>query len=275
MVDLGSETLFNAAAAAVSTVAAVFFVVNVEYAYSPVSKFLLVLLFLAAIFAVTQRTGDRQVTALGYGVIVVTGVALFFEVVNTVDAGDLATVLGLLAIAGLLFWLRTRLDDGHRFTSGRRATAALGVVAALAVLVLAVDLATGGLAYELRPESEVVYEGDGREGTQVATLAVTNPTPLPERVRAPRYAACAAGNWSAHRPPADDGERPREVHLHVDVRDGYDDHVGGFGTRTYPVVLHLGGAEIEGERFPVQVTSACPDDRSGAAYIALFEDGRW
>lgn len=274
MVDLDSETLFNAAAAAVSTVAAVFFIVNVEYAYSPVSKFLLVLLFLAGIFAITQRTGDRQVTALGYGVVVTTGVALFFEVVNTFDVGDLATVLGLLAIAAVLFSLRTRLDDRHRFTSARRATAALGVVAVLAVLVLAADVASGGLAYELQPESEVVYGDDGREGAPVATLAVTNPTPLPERVRAPRYGACAAGNWSAYRPPADAGEQPREVHIHVDVRDGYNDHVAGFGTRTYPVVLHLNGANLEGARFPVQVTSACPDDRTGAAYVALFEENR-
>lgn len=274
MVDLDSETLFNAAAAVIGTIAAVFFVVNVEYTYSPVSKFLLVLGFLAGIFAITQRAGDRQITVLGYGVIVTTGVALFFEVVNTFDAGDLATVLGLLAIAGLLFTLRTRLDDEHRFTSGRRATVALGVVAALAVLVLAVDVATGGLAYELQPESEVVYENVGRDELQIASLVVANPTPFPEKVQRPRYSACAAGDWSAFRPSADSDERQRDVRLHVNVRSGYNDFVGGYGTRTYPVVLHLSGENLEGERFPVRVTSACPDDRSGAAYVALFEDGR-
>lgn len=275
MVEVDSETLFDAAAAVISTIAAVIFVVNVEYAYSPASKYLLVFAFLAGVFAITQRTGDGRRTVLGYGVVVTTGVAAFFEVVNTFDAGNVATVVGLLAIAALLFVLRSRLDDEHRFTSGRSAATAFGAVAGLAVVVLVVDVATGGVAYELQPASEVVLEDAERDEIQVASLAVTNPTPFPERVEPPRYAACAAGDWSEHRPTTDAGERPREVRLHVDVRDGYNQHVIGYGTKHYPVVLHVDGANLDGERFPVQVTSACPDDRAGSAYVALFEDGRW
>lgn len=271
MVDLNSETLFNGAAATVATIAALVFIVNVEFDYSPVSKVALVLAFLAGILLITQRTGDYQLTVLGYGVIVTSSVALFFDVVNTFGVGDALTALGLLGIAALLFALRTRLGEDHRFVTGTQATYLFGVLAALAAGVLLVDVVTGGLAYELRPEShvEVVEEPHGQP--RIASLAVTNPTPFPERVDAPRYGACAAGNWSAFRPPPEPGEPEREVQLHVDVRSGYNEYVFGYGTRTYPVSVYLDGTDIRGETFPVEVTSGCPDDETGAAYVALFE----
>lgn len=271
MVDMDSETLFNTAAAVVATIAVAFFVLNVEFAYSPVSEVALVVGFLAGVFAVTQRTDDRQLTVLGYGVVVVSGLVLFFDVVNTFDVGNALTVLGLLAIASLLFLLRTRLDAESRFVAGRTATVAFGVVAALAAVVVLVDVVTGGLAYELQPASEVELVDGGRETARVGSVVVTNPTPLPERVRVPEYGACTAGDWSAFAPSTPPGEPSRPVRADVHVDDGYNEHVLGFGSRTYPVELHLEAANVSGRTFPVRTTSSCPDDETGAPYVAVFE----
>jgi hypothetical protein len=270
MVDVDSETLFNAAAAAVATIAVVQFVLNVDLGYSPVSEVALAVGFLAGVFAITQRTDDRQQTVLGYGVVVVSGVALFFDVMGTFGVDDGVTVLGLLVIAGVLFGLRTRLDDESRFVDGRRATYAFGVVAGLAVAILLVDVVTGGLAYELQPASEVELSDSRRDEVRVASVVATNPTPFPERVEAPEYRACAAGDWSAFRPPSEPGEPDREVRVGVHVQDGYNEHVFGFGTKRYPLVLNHGAANTSGETFPVRVTEACPDEGTGAPYVALF-----
>lgn len=269
MVTVDSETLFNGAAAAVSTVAVLYFTFGVELGHSPVSEFALVAVFVAGVFAVTQRTDDHQLTVLGYGVVVVAGVGLFLDVANTFGAGDPAMVAGLLGIAALLFVLRSRLGEDNHFVSGETATRALGVIAVLAALVLVVDVVTGGLAYELQPESEIEYDGD-RPEVRAGTVVATNPTPLPERVDVPSYAACTAGDWSAYDPPADD-ERERRPRAHVTVEGGYGDVVSGFGAERYPVVLHLEGANLSGATFPVRTTAACPDDGSGSPYVALFE----
>lgn len=270
MVDIDSETLFNVAAAAVATVAAVIFVLSVDFGYSPVSEVALVAAFLAGVFAVTQRTGDRQLTVLGYGVVVVVSVALFFDVVNTFDVGDLPTVVGLLCIAALLFWLRTRLDEGSRFTTGTRARNAFAVVAALAAVVLIVDVATGGIAYELRPASQVEVPDTQRDQLRVATVTASNPTPLPERVDTPRYEVCTAGDWSAFGPPTGPDGRQRAVRANLDVQDGYNEYVLGFGAKTYAVELYLDGANLTGETFPVRTTADCPDEETGSPYLAVF-----
>lgn len=271
MVDINSETLFNGAAAIVSTIAVLFFILSVDGSYSPVSKISLVLLFLAGVFAITQRTDDHQLTVLGYGVIVTSSVALFFDTVNAFGADNALTALGLLGIAALLFSLRTRLDEDNHFVTGTRATYALGVVAVFAVSVLVADVATGGLAYELQPENEIEYADSQREQVRVASVTVTNPTPFPERVRTPNYGACTAGNWSAFSPPSDPDERERTVRANANVQDGYNEYVFGYGTKTYPVELYLEGANLRGETFPVRRTSACPDGETGSPYIALFE----
>lgn len=271
MVDIDSETLFNGAAAVVATVAVLFFVFNVEFDYSPVSKIALVVAFLTGVVALTQRTDDYQLTLFGYGVVVTSSVGLFFDVVSTFGADDVVTVVGLLGIAGVLFFLRTRLGEDNRFVTGQQATYAVGVVAALAAVVLVVDVVTGGLAYELRPESEVEYAEGHDEQMRVASVVVTNPTPLPERVETPNYGVCAAGDWSEFRPPSEPGHSQRDVHTDVYVDDGYNEHVFGFGTKAYPVQLHTNGANLTGETFPVRTTSECPDEETGAPYVALFE----
>jgi len=272
MVTIDSEGLFEAAAAVVGTIAVLMFVFSVDFPYSPVSRVALVALFLAGVFAITQRSAEFRTVVLGYGVVVVSTVALLFYLTGTFDVGTTGTVFGLLILAGLLFALRNRLDaDGH-FVSGRRATDALAVVAVLVAVVLVVDVATGGLAYELRTESEVTVAGAEPRELHVGSVVVTNPTPFPERVDAPRYRACAAGNWSAHRPPSEpDGPR-RDVRVHASVQSGYGEHVFGFSTRTYPVVLHVDGSDLRDETFPVRVTDACPDEDTGEPYVALFED---
>lgn len=271
MVRIDSETLFNGAAAFISTIAASFFILNVDFGYSPVSKILLVLLFLAGIFVITQRTADLQLTVLGYGVIVVSSLVLFFDVVNTFDVENTLTVLGLLGIAGLLFYLRTRLDEDSHFVTGKRATYALGIVGVLTVAVLLVDVGTGSLAYELQPESEIEYADSRHEETRIASVVVRNPTPFPERVRSPNYGVCTAGNWSEYRRSPDSDGRQQEVRANVYVQDGYNEYVFGYSTKTYPVELHIDGTDIQGEAFPVEVTSTCPDEETGPAYIALFE----
>lgn len=271
MVDVDSDAFFNGAAAVISTIAILFFIFNVDLGYSPVSKILLAVAFLAGIFFITQRTEDHQLTLLGYGVVVTASVALFFDVVGTFEVGDELTVLGLLVVAGVLFYLRTRLDEDDHFVTGGQARRALVVVVVLTAGVLVVDVATGGLAYELQPESEIEYSEARGEEVRIASLVVTNPTPLPERVEAPNYAACTAGNWSAYRPETGPDEPEREVDAHVSVRDGYNEHVFGFGEETYPVLLHLHGENLQGETFPVQRTTACPDDETGSPYVALFD----
>lgn len=271
MVDIDSETLFNGAAAVVATIAVLVFVFNVELGYSPVSEVALVAAFLAGVFALTQRSEDYQLVLFGYGVVVVAVVAVFFDVVGTFDLGDELTVLGLLVLAGLLFGLRTRLDDDGHFVTGRPATYAFGALVALAVVVLVVDVATGGIAYELQHDATVEVTDADRSRIELGTITATNPTPLPERVEVPRYEACAAGNWSAYAPPSPPGEPEREVHVNLYVDDGYNEHVLGFGSKTYPVTLRIEGANTTGEQFPVERTDECPTTDDGEPRIALFE----
>lgn len=270
MVSIDSETLFNGAAAVVATIAVLFFILNVEFGYSPVSKVLLVVLFLTGIFVITQVTTDSQLTLLGYGVIVTAVVALFFDVVNVFNVGNTLTVFGLLVIAAVLFGLRSRLDEDNHFTSGSRAKAALGAVAVLTVAVLVTDVVTGGLAYELQSQSQVEIPEEERNEIRVATLVVSNPTPLPERIETPEYAVCTAGNWSAYRWSESSERRPHEADVHISIRGGYDEYVTSFGTRRFPVHLHIDGANVSGETFRIQTTERCPDDDTGSPYIALY-----
>lgn len=271
MVDVDSKTLFNAAAAVVASVAVALFVTSVELGSSPLSEVAVLLAFLAGVFALTQRTADRQLTLFGYGVVVVSVVALLFEVVSAFRVDDTLTVLGLLVLSGLLFALRTLLDEDNRFVTGRQATYAFGAVAALAVAVVLLDVVTGGLTYELQPRGEVEVAGDRHAEARVGTVVVTNPSPLPQRVDVPRYEACTAGNWSAYRLSHEDGERPPPVRARLHVRDGYDDLVFGFGSRTYPAVLGLEAGNFAGETFPVERTESCPATETGPPYIAVYE----
>ena len=151
MVDLDSETLFNAAAAALTTAAVLVFVFNVDLGFSPVTTVAIAVAFLAGVVVITQRTDDRQLTFLGYGVVVASTVAVFVDLVNTLDLGSGVTVLGLLGIAAALFGLRARLDDANRLVAPRTATYLFG---ALAVRVL-------GLldAIEAQPRFEDVLPG--------------------------------------------------------------------------------------------------------------------
>ena len=272
MVDVDSETLFDAAAAVLTTVAVLVFVFAVDLGHSPVSEVAIVAAFLAGVVALTQHTDDRQLTFLGYGVVVVSTVGAVVDLVNTFDLGSGVTVLGLLGIAAALFGLRARLDDANRLVSGRTATSLFGALAAVAVVILVVDVATGGLAYELQPEHRIEVAEPVRGDASVATVTVTNPTPLPERVDVPDYEACAAGDWSAYRPPGEpeSAERP-PVRAGLNVDDGYNDHVLGFSSRTYRAFLYLDAANLTGETLPVERTSACPDDADADPYIAIYE----
>ena len=274
MVDVDSETLFNAGAAVLTTVAVLVFVFNVELGYSPVSEVAIVAAFLAGVVAITQRTEDRQLTFLGYGVVVVSTVGVFVDAVNTLDLGSEVTVLGLLGIAAALFGLRARLDDANRLVSPRTATYLFGALATVAVVILAVDVVTGGLAYELQPENRIEVTDNPRENPVAATVTATNPTPLPERVDTPRYQVCAAGDWSDYRHSGEPeaAERP-PVRANLNVDDGYNDHVLGFSSRTYRAYVFLDAANLTGETFPVERTSACPDDDTGEPYVAIYEGG--
>lgn len=271
MFDVDSETLFNTAAAVVATLAVGIFTLNVDLGVSPVSKVLLVVCFLTGVFALTQRTADQQLALLGYGVIVVSVVLLFFETVNTFELGDGTTVLGLLVVAAALFASRFGLDADNRFVTGRQAASVLVVATLLTGTVLTADVATGGPAYDLQLEDRVTVPDDDRRQMSVGSLVATNPTPLPERVETPRYAVCTAGNWSAYRPPAD--ERGERRPVHTDLRDtaDYNDHVMSYSSRAYPVELHLDGVAVGGETFPVERTDGCPDTDSGRPYLAVFE----
>ncbi|MFB6092661.1 MAG: hypothetical protein ABEK02_06595 [Haloquadratum sp.] len=271
MVDIDSETLFNGAAAVITTIAVLFFALNVDFAYSPVSKTALVVGFLAGIFALSQRTDDRQLTLFGYGVVVTSVVGLFFDLVNTFEVGNALTVLGLLAIAAVLFALRSQFDETNRLVSGRQATFLFGVLAVLAVVILAVDVATGALVYDLQPQSRIEIAESPHEQHRVASVVVSNPTPLPERVETPNYAVCTAGDWSEYRPPTEPGRERPPVRVDLNVQDSYNEYVMSFGSKTYPAMLYLDAANATGETFPVRRTSSCPDDRTGAAYIAIYE----
>jgi len=272
MVAFDSETLFNSAAAVLTTIAVLFFVFNVDFGYSPVTKALLVLGFLAGIFAISQRTDDRQLTLLGYGAVVVSIVGVFVYVVNTFDLGNEVTVLGLLLLAAALFALRTRFDGHNRLLDGTQATYLFGALSVLVAVVLVLDVATGGLAYELQVESQIEITQSPRGDVRVASLVVTNPTPLPERVETPHYAVCAAGDWSEYRHPGNpEHEEQPPVRAHLNVQDGYNEHVLGFNSKTYPVTLYLDAANTTGESFPVERTDSCPDDESGSPYIAIYE----
>ena len=274
MVDIDSETLFNAAAAALTTVAVLVFVFNVDLGLSPVTTVAVAAAFLAGVVAITQHTDDRQLTFLGYGVVVVSTVGVFVDFVNTLDLGSGVAVLGFLAIAAALFGLRARLDDANRVVSRRTATRLFGVLAAVAAVIVAVDVVTGGLAYELQPENRIEIDGDARQNPVAASVVVINPTPLPERVDTPRYEACAAGDWSDYRRPGEPEATDRPpVRVNLNVDDGYNDHVLGFASQTYPAYLYLDAANVTGESFTVERTSACPDDDTGEPYVAIYEGG--
>jgi|AntRauTorcE11898_2_1112593.scaffolds.fasta_scaffold28468_2 hypothetical protein len=271
MVDIDSETLFNAAAALVATIAVVMFVTSVDLGYSPVSEAALVVTFLAGVFAITQRSEDYQLILFGYAVVVTALLALFFDLVGTFDVGSELTVLGLLVLAALLFGLRTRLDAESHFVSGRRATYGFVAVGALAAAVVLVDVATGGIAYELQYEPQIELVDDPRQERTLGTVTATNPTPFPEPVETPNYAVCAAGNWSEYAPPAEPGRSERPVRLDAHVDDGYNEHVLGFSSKTYPIRLHVDATNLSEEPFPVERTERCPDDESGDPFVALFE----
>ncbi|MGQ4557548.1 hypothetical protein [Halobellus sp. GM3] len=271
MVDIDSETLFNGAAAVIATIAVFVFVLNVDLGGSPVSKAAITVLFLAGIFAITQRTDDRQLALLGYGVIVVSVVVLFFDVVNTFDLGNEATVLGLLVIAAVLFALRTRFDEHNRLLTGRQTAYLLGALAVLTAVILVTDVVTGGLTYELQPKSQVEFVESPRGDVRAASVVVTNPTPLPEPVETPTYAVCLAGDWSEHRPAADPGHERPPIRAHLNVQDGYNEHVMGLSSKTYPATLYLDAANTTGETFPIERTDGCPDDDSGSPFIAIYE----
>ena len=270
MADIDAETVFNWATGTLATAGVLFFLFNVESGLSPVSVGLLVAAFVLGIVALTQRTDDAELRTVGYAVAVVSGVGLFVKLANTFDAGSAVVTVGLLALAAALFGLRTRLDETGGLVDDRRATLLFGAVAALALLVVVGDVATGGLQYELRTAGEIQVPETREAEVEVGVLVATNPTPLPERVEPPRYRACAAGDWSEYREGGEGGEPPEEVRLHLDVEGGYDDHVAGFGERRYPVRLHIGARNVTGAEFAVRVRERCPDDESGAAYVAVF-----
>lgn len=272
MVSLTSDTLFDAAAAVIGTVAALMFVLTLQYPYSPVSKFGVVAAFLAGVLYLGQRTADTRVTLLGYGVILVVGVAVFFDVANTFEAGTLLVVVGLLLLAGLLYAL-PRVDADATLLPASHARTLFAAVAVLAAVLLVVDVVTGGLAYELQPESEVEFTRgyDRGDPVVVATLAVSNPTPFPERVDAPRYEVCAVGDWSAHRRPTEPGEPRRPVSLDAYVDTGYNEYVFGGGARRYSVEVNAAdAANVTGETFPVEATASCPDRTTGDPAVAVF-----
>lgn len=273
MVSITSDTLFDVAAAVIGTVAALMFVLTFQYPYSPVSKFGLVLPFVAGVLYLGQRTADTRVTLLGYGVVVVTVVAVFFDVANTFDVGTPLVVLGLFLLAALLYAL-PRLDDAGRVLSPSHARTLFAAAVVLAVVVLTVDVATGGLVYELDPASEVTFaEGTDRgEPVTVATVRVSNPTPLVEMVDSPQYGVCAVGNWSAYRRPDAPGDRPQRVHLDAYVDDGYNEFVLGGGTKAYPMTLNTDAANVSGETFPVEAMDSCPGRTTGDPSIAVFPD---
>lgn len=271
MIDVDTETLLNTAAAVVTTIAVGIFTLNVNLGYSPVSKMLLVVCFLTGIFALTQRTTDQQLAMLGYGVIVVSLLVLFFETVSTFELGDAVTALGLLVIAAVLFASRLTLDADNRFVTGRQATYALVAVAFVTGTVLTMDVATGGLAYELQLESEVTIPEGVQEQTRIGSLAVTNPTPLPERINEPGYAVCTAGNWSAYRPSSEERDERPPVDSDLHVEAGHSDHVMSYGSTDHPVKLHLEGQGLAGETIPIKRTDGCPDTNTGDPYLAVFE----
>ncbi|WP_435117083.1 hypothetical protein [Halolamina sp. C58] len=267
-----SETLFNAAAAAISTIAVVIFVVDTQFPYSPVSKLALVVAFLAGVFAVTQVTNDDQLTLLGYAVVVISAVALLLYLTSTFRAGTAVLVLSLLGLALALFGLRTRIDDRSRFVSPSRAKQLFAVVAVLAVIVLAVDVVAGGLAYEIRTQQavEITSTGERQASAQVGEVVVSNPGPFPQRVDIPSYEACAAGNWSAYRIERPEAE-PHPVRAYLRVDNQYGEHVFGFGERTYGAAINLNTENADGERFPVERTDRCPDDDEADPYVAVYE----
>jgi len=273
MVDIDSETLFNGAAAAIATIAVLVYVLNVEIPYSPVTKYALAIVFLGGVFALTQRTDNHQLVLFGYAVILISAVAIFFDIVNTFELGNTATVLGLLVIAAAIFSLRSLLDEESQFLSGRRATFAFAVIVAVVAIVLLVDVASGGLAYELQTQSQVTFAGDRdyRDQARLGTVVVRNPTPLPERVDVPTYAACTVGNWSAFRPQPNPDAPPEEVRVDLHVDDGYNEHVFSFGGKSYPVLLHANVIASNETSVPVERTDSCPDTETGSPYIAVFE----
>lgn len=268
--DIDSETLFNGAAAAVSTVAVIIFIVDHQFPYSPVSKVLLVAAFLGGVFALTQTSDDDQLTLLGYGVVVVSTFALFLDLTSRFNVETPLQVLALLALAMALFGLRMRLGDRSRFVSGTRAKQAFAGLVVLAALVLTVDVVTGGLAYELQTQSEVEISGDREPAGQIGSLVISNPGPFPERVDVPRYGVCTAGDWGAYQPTTSDGEaRPVDAHLRIDRT--YGEHVFGFGEKRYSAVVQVRAANVTGEQFLVQRTEDCPAGESGDPYLAVFE----
>ncbi|MDS0300369.1 hypothetical protein NDI76_16605 [Halogeometricum sp. S1BR25-6] len=273
MVSITSDTLFNAAAAVVGTAAALLFVLGFRYPYSPVSKYALALVFLVGVLALCQRTTDSQVTLFGYGVVLAVLVAVFFDVAETFDAGTPVVIAGLLLLSALLYAV-PRFDAADRLLAPSHARTLFAGVAALAALLLVVDVATGGLVYELRPASQVEFDGGyhGGNDVDVATLRVSNPTPFPERVEAPRYGVCAVGNWTPYRPPGEPKRSDGEVYLNAYVDDGYNDHVFGGSERTYRVALNTNAANLTGETIPVERTASCPNTDAGPPSVALFPD---
>lgn len=268
--EFDSETLFNTAAAAVATIAVVMFIIDHSFPYSPVSKAALVLVFLAGVFAVSQATDDDQLTLLGYGVVVIATVALLLDLTGRFNVETPLQVAGLLVLAAGFFRLRTLLGSESRLLSGSHAKQAFAAVAVVAVVILTVDVMTGGLAYELAYQEDIQMSGGQQVSAEFGAVVVSNSGPFPERVDIPQYSVCTAGNWSAYQPETPDGEQ-RPVDAHLAIRHSYGDHVFGYGEKRYAAVIQLHASEAAGERFLVQRTEGCPTDESAHPYLAVYK----
>lgn len=272
MAPIDSDTVLNVGAAVTAVIAVGMFVLNVDLGFSPVTDVGLVVAFLMGVFALTQRADEYQVTALGYGVIIVSALILYSDLVSTFLSEEVWTVAGLLAIAAGLFALRTAADSTGHLVASDHATYAFTAVALIVGLVLAVDVVTGGLVYELQPAAEIQYntENPREDEARLGTLVARNPTPLPEPVTAPEFEACTAGNWSQYRLNPENEENPPPIRAHVSADDGYDEYVFGYAQREFRVKLHLRGIRSSEASFQVKKRTSCPDDSTGDPYLVVY-----
>jgi hypothetical protein len=270
MFGFDSETLLNATAAVVTIIAVSIFIFSVKLGISYASQILIVATFLTGVFGLAQRAEDQQLVFFAYGVIVISLLMLFAKTVGTFDLGSEVTVVGLLAIAAILFASRSALNSDDRFITGRQAVYALVVFALITTIVLTTDVATGGPRYDLQLDDTIAIPEGGDNEVRVGSLVATNPTPLPERVEEPQYEVCTAGNWSEYRP--DDNEDGRiPVRSDLTVESTSDDHVLSYSSKSYPVELGLIGQDIAGESLVIERTSECPNTNTGDPYLAVFQ----
>lgn len=218
---------------------------------------LLVAVGLAAASLSTADAWDAVSLYLLAGVAFLGASVRLVQVYSLGDAGTLAVLLVLTAVALGASRSRGRLST----PSSNAIRYALVAVVALSVAVVGVDLGTGDVSHSVEIVDGVTASA-AEEEVRLGTVTYRNPSPIPKEAGSVEYRACLVGVDLPDR--ADD-----ELYAGVDY---YSNRlVAGGGSHATNLTTHLPRDAVnETTTFGVVRTDACPES-AAAPTIAVYE----